>query len=149
VTAGDWFGFAGRPLEREEAVVDELLFCPACGRGEGALHRPTCADAGRVVMATALPRARSTDPPTSHAAAASAAPLTGRVRIEVLRALRAAGSDGLTDEELVARLSHVATPSGVRTRRAELTERGWVHDSGLQRLTRSRRRAIVWVVKDL
>lgn len=53
---------------------------------------------------------------------------------------------GLTDEQLVPRVQqHVqATASGIRSRRAELVEAGWVKDSGSKRELRTGRMGIVW-----
>lgn len=94
-----------------------------------------------------MAHARNTDPSTSHAAAQSvheswSAVLRGRVL-----ALLDLGA-GYTDEELAdaywLRYDEPATPSGLRTRRAELVTAGMVADSGERRPTRGGRAAIVW-----
>lgn len=103
-----------------------------------------------------MPRARNTDPATSHAAARS---VQGERKSQraVWAVMRRHGD--LTDEELVAAYeADVAahqgisryeklprqSPSGIRTRRSELVEQGWVVDSGLRKPLASGRRAIVW-----
>ena len=103
----------------------------------------------------ALHRARSTDPPTSHEAAATVEELREKQKA-VLWQLQAAGWTGLTDEELLGRYENLVeiqprltlrqSPSGLRTRRSELGELGLVADAGATRRTRSGRRAIVWVI---
>lgn len=55
----------------------------------------------------------------------------------------------MTDEELVSELTRpeVAvrySPSGIRSRRAELTDAGWVADTGHSRLTKAHRKAVIW-----
>ena len=72
-------------------------------------------------------RARSADPDTSHAAAASLAP--DKIRLSqhaVLRHLRRNGP--MTDTELVDTFDGkiFQSPSGLRTRRKELVDRGLV-----------------------
>ena len=91
------------------------------------------------------PRARLSDPATSHAAAASVANLrhTHRV-IHTLLSL-----DGpMTDEQLMLlwndRIADRISPSGLRTRRAELVDMGYVRDSGERRPLESGRMAIAW-----
>jgi hypothetical protein len=81
--------------------------------------------------------------PTSVEAAAQIAPRAGTLRSVVLRALAAAGADGMTDEELQDRLA--MGPSTQRPRRVELVQAGLVRDSGRTRSTRSGRQAVVWV----
>lgn len=92
--------------------------------------------------------ARSSDPGTSHAAAASIP--VGELRESqqaVLALLREVGP--LTDDEILecyqGRLPW-QSPSGLRTRRAELVDAGFVKDTGERRTLRSRRLAIVWAV---
>jgi len=87
------------------------------------------------------PRARSTDPLTSHEAAAS----VRRIRESqqaILDVIVAAGP--ITDEAIFARLTVKLSPSGARTRRAELVERGLVVDSGETAILPSGRRSIKW-----
>jgi hypothetical protein len=83
--------------------------------------------------------------PTSVEAAKSVKERAQIARNKVYAALRHAGLDGLTDEELIS----VTGLSGncARPRRIELVTAGMVRDSGRTRLTASRRRAVVWVAK--
>lgn len=92
--------------------------------------------------------ARITDPQTSHEAAASVQNIkpTQSGILTILEFPK-------TDEELVdAYYSMVsvglcpnASPSGIRSRRAELVAMGLVEDSGERRKLASGRSAIVWV----
>lgn len=71
---------------------------------------------------------------------------TNALRARVYAAIAARGAFGATDEELQVALG--MNPSTQRPRRVELEDRGRVRDSGARRLTRSGRRAVVWVVCD-
>lgn len=88
------------------------------------------------------PRARSTDPSTSHAAARSVLAHPGREA--VFACLLVHGP--LTDEELYEHqeVRFYCSPSGARTRRAELVDAGVVRDSRYRRKTKSGRKSIVW-----
>jgi len=92
-----------------------------------------------------LPRARSQDPATSHAAAASVTDLSVKQQA-VMDTFRACGP--MTDEELLDNYPApdvpVQTDSGLRTRRHELVEAGLIEDSGETRPTRTGRAAVVW-----
>jgi hypothetical protein len=99
----------------------------------------------------ARPRARATDPETSHAAAASIAPKRQRAtQLAVLELLRKAGP--LHDYALIARYDEARighgwppqTRSGLQTRRHELVTAGLVRDSGERILLETGRRAILW-----
>ena len=97
---------------------------------------------------------RRTDPATSREAAASVVdPSKGTYRriLSLLRTFR----DGLTDEQLLDEWTCNAavipfdawppiSPSGLRSRRNELTRRGLIVDSGERAKTRAGRRSIVW-----
>ena len=93
------------------------------------------------------PRARRTDPGTSHAAAGSVdrdrLPSTQRA---ILTMLQYGGP--MTDEQMWDRwhemLLEEISPSGLRTRRAELVAKGFVRDTGWRRSLRTGRSAIVW-----
>lgn len=64
-------------------------------------------------------------------------------RGKVLDAIRGAGLNGMTDQE-IERATGLAG-NCVRPRRGELIEFGLVRDSGRTRLTASKRKAVVWV----
>lgn len=91
--------------------------------------------------------ARKTDPATSHAAAASIEPEKIRaLRARVLAELQARGP--MDDTTLVAAIEPEGySPSGIRTRRAELVDLGAVEDTGLRQKLASGRMAIVWRAK--
>lgn len=106
-----------------------------------------------------LPRARSTDPDTSHQAAASlGSDRVRRSQAEVLDVLDRHGP--CTDTALVSfydadfatgvrcgpDLLAPQSPSGIRTRRRELTEMGRVRDTGQRVRLDSGRMATVWAV---
>jgi predicted transcriptional regulator len=80
---------------------------------------------------------------TSREAAERIAPAAPTLRDRVLGVLRAAGLEGLTDEEITLRLG--MSPSTQRPRRIELVAAGLVRDSGRTRHTASGRRATVWI----
>lgn len=84
--------------------------------------------------------------PTSVAAAASVAGVTGEARLRVLAFIRASGETGCTDEQCIDGTG--MSPSTVRPRRVELVQQGYVRDSGRTRETRSRRAAVVWVATE-
>ena len=122
------------------------MICHNCG-GENR-HIAWC-DQYRpaVVYSNTTPRARNTDPTTSHNAAASVATDTvTRTQAFILEALRAHGP--LTDEQLCQRIADVerkpVSVSGIRTRRSELVTAGRVIDTGRRQPTLTGRSAIVW-----
>lgn len=91
--------------------------------------------------------ARSTDPSTSHRAAASiSAARLRESQEEVLRVLRDYGPlcdcDLLTTYRETSELEQ--SDSGIRTRRAELVARGLVRDSGVRLRLPSNRATIQW-----
>mgnify|MGYP000364252033 CR=1 FL=1 len=98
-----------------------------------------------------MPAARATDPATSHQAAASVQNVTA-TQSAVLRLL----TWPLTDEELVDQYYNLASvggapnasPSGIRSRRAELVARGLVQDSGERTKLSSGRQAIRWTASE-
>ena len=95
------------------------------------------------------PRARNTDPETSHAAARSVKnrrPLYDWILSRLIRY-----PEGLTDVRLAE--LHAADPlapktsaSGLRTRRCELVDRLEVRESGRTVRLKSGRQAIVWIL---
>jgi hypothetical protein len=91
-----------------------------------------------------MPRARNTDPQTSHDAADSVknVTLTQAAVLKILKRPR-------TDPQLIEayrKLKRVplASESGIRTRRAELVDKGLVADTGQRATTPFGRRATVW-----
>lgn len=109
----------------------------------------------QIIMDNDSPRARLTDPVTSHAAADSTAHLLAESSAEVLFLLQSCGP--LADHELVKfhtrDFGFIGTapqfsPQRLRTARHELTETGHVMDTGIYRLTPSGRRAKVWGVPE-
>lgn len=105
---------------------------------------------------TPIPRARTTDPQTSRDAARSVKKVNDSMRA-VFKVLRAYGP--LTDEELVDRYERIRrstgdintypqqSVSGLRTRRRELWDRGYVINTEMRRPLRSGRNGIVWAVR--
>lgn len=97
---------------------------------------------------TAVAFARSTDPETSQAAAES---LSGHAirasQQEVLDVLRRFGP--MTDRTLVTIIYRAdgtsQSPSGIRTRRAELYDLHLVNNSGVLNTAPSGRKEIIWV----
>lgn len=92
-----------------------------------------------------IARARPTDPETSWEAARSLSDLPARMRA-VASILVATP---MADHEMVTAYAQVPSlpaqsPSGLRTRRAELVKAGIVRDSGRRTETPSGRAAIVW-----
>lgn len=87
--------------------------------------------------------ARRTDPQTSWDAARSVKDLRQSQQI-ILGAIIAYGP--ITDEDIHAMLKVPMSPSGARTRRKELVDKGLVQDSGQRAKTRSGRQTILWEV---
>lgn len=124
------------------------LFCDRCG-GAGLIDgwdmagRP---EARPCPSCQPSARARRSDPITSHEAAASVRKIT-ETHTRLLDLLERRGA--MTDEEISAAWTGSglppASPSGLRSRRAELVDRGLIADSGMTRLTASGRRTIVWI----
>lgn len=89
------------------------------------------------------PRARWTDPETSHLAANAVKDRLGDSQAQVL----ALFTRPMTDEEMIFAARQVKvtqSDSGLRTRRKELVVKGKLADSGQRRLTGSGRSSIVW-----
>jgi len=107
--------------------------------------------ATRAQNAPSRPRARRTDPRTSHDAAATVRGQTA-THARLMSLLRERGP--MTDEEIAAAwvdMTRIAawpkvSPSGLRTRRAELVDEGKVVDSRLTRQTQAGRRTTVWAL---
>lgn len=123
VPAGGWFLYmpAG-PADPWPRYRSHFATCPQADQWRTVTVR----EHTRVVG----PRARRTDPSTSHQAAASAAPNSGTLAERLLR-IFAAAKRPITDEELAERHARIfpgvpATAAGIRTRRSELERAGLV-----------------------
>jgi hypothetical protein len=81
---------------------------------------------------------------TSRAAATRIKKRIGPLHAEILLFLTN-NPHGATDEEMQAQIPMPANTQ--RPRRVELTQDGRVVDSGRAKLTRSRREAVIWVLK--
>lgn len=98
-----------------------------------------------------MAHARHTDPETSHQAAASVTRITSS-RQAILDAYHLRGP--MADFELEEYYAQVwqmhqwqpQSPSGIRSRRAELTELGRIIDSGRRTVTPSGRPCIIWTL---
>jgi hypothetical protein len=95
-----------------------------------------------------MPHARKTDPTTSHEAAASVGNIT-KTQEAILKILEVVPSYDLMlvhhyNKQVLLGNVPMASESGIRSRRAELVERGLVQDSGERVRLASGRHAIVW-----
>lgn len=90
------------------------------------------------------PVARSTDPETSHMAAADAKRAAPAFRTRCLLALAAAGPGGLTDFELADDVESIQTSAGKR--RHELCDAGMVEFAWEHRPSPTGSKARVWRV---
>jgi hypothetical protein len=91
--------------------------------------------------------ARNSDPWTSHQAAASVKDIRASQQI-ILDVLKAYGP--LNDGEIFSVLNNGGVKmslSGARTRRKELTDMGFVVDTGHRAFTPANRRTIVWALR--
>ena len=88
---------------------------------------------------------RHDHPDTSRDAARAVRRYGTNLRTLVHSWLVGRGESGATDEEMQSLLA--IPPNTQRPRRRELQTKGLVVDSGNRRLTRSGRKAIVWVAK--
>jgi hypothetical protein len=84
---------------------------------------------------------------TSIQAADAIASVSARLQRLALRAIHAAGANGLTADELAATVG--VTRRAIQPRTSELRRKHLIADSGLRRLNVSGKRAIVWVVASL
>jgi len=96
---------------------------------------------------TKMPRARATDPQTSHDASDSVRHVT-ETQAFILRVLR---KRPRTDSQLIEayrnyKQAPLASDSGIRSRRAELVRSGQVADTGIKLMLPSGRNSIVWGV---
>ena len=88
-----------------------------------------------------MPRARATDPATSHAAASSQLPHVGSQENRVLERFAIYGP--MCDDELVARSPQWHGPT-IKTCRSRLTKRGLLVDTGERRPSVRGKDQIVW-----
>jgi len=120
--------------------------CQECGQHPTEGCRNWCGNYHpTVIYHHTAPRARNTDPATSHQAAATVTNVTDTQQL-ILEAYKAHGP--MTDEELCQQLAVTTqkpvSVSGIRTRRSELVEAGRVYNTTDTRLTATGRAAIVW-----
>lgn len=91
--------------------------------------------------------ARRGDPDTSHEAARAITPQLTEIQMRVSAYAKRSGAAGFTDAQMEHELDDPG--STLRTRRAELTERNIILDSGMRRSWGdSPRRRIVWRHRD-
>lgn len=140
------------PVDIEPVLVKEGAICPWSAQADIPIVEHTHAwtrrdggwwcEPGGHGYDGPEPVARATDPETSWDAARSVRNLTA-TRAAILAVLRSGPG---TDEEIWDRLSpgERTTPSGIRTRRAELVDMGVVEDSGKRVKGRAGRAMIVW-----
>ena len=80
---------------------------------------------------------------TSMEAADDIAPKLGRLQFQVVTAIESARENGMTGDEVAARLG--VERWSVRPRTSELRRKGVIRDSGRRRANTSGRSAIIWV----
>ena len=98
------------------------------------------------VASSATAKVRHRDPHTSYSAAVAQTPERSLKLYQAIRIVLT-GVGPMTDEELHEFLQNKNfkhTTSGLRTRRSELADAGWVRDSGNKRPTAAGSPAIVW-----
>ena len=94
-----------------------------------------------------MPKARNTDPVTSHEAAASIRNISA-TQLGILDALNRPRPDvDIVEVYQKLKRNPRASESGIRSRRAELVAMGLVVDTGSRVKLPSGRRAIVWAKK--
>lgn len=91
-----------------------------------------------------MPNARRTDPQTSHDAARTVDDVTATQAFIVKALTRPATDSVLIDRYRNMKRAPLASESGIRSRRAELVDRGIVRDSGKRDVLPSGRKSIVW-----
>lgn len=114
------------------------------------MHQPLLAEIFAAIVTPALDEARKLhrihDPDTSREAAAAIADKRSKIQALVEGYARKVGPTGFTDQNLSDFFG--TGGSTYRTRRAELTTRGVIVDSGFRSVADSGRRMIVWVHRD-
>lgn len=91
-----------------------------------------------------MAHARRTDPTTSHEAAASVSNITLTQEFILKALVRPATDVALVERYQSLKRAPRASESGIRSRRAELVNRGLVRDSGLRTILPSGRKAVLW-----
>jgi hypothetical protein len=84
---------------------------------------------------------------TSIAAADNVAPKLGRLQWLAEVAIRAAGTTGLTADELASKLG--VERWSIQPRTTELKRKGIICDSGVRRRNVTGKAAIVWIARDV
>lgn len=107
-------------------------------------HRLVFDCAAAPVDANRQPNVRLHAPDTSHAAAERALPRAATKRRIAYDLIRAAGEQGMTDDELEQRTGWAHQSASAC--RNSLMHDGWITDSGQRRPTRYGNDAICWVV---
>lgn len=114
------------------------------------MYQPLLAEVFAAITKPALDEARKLhrvhDPDTSREAAASIAEKRTKLQGMVEEYAKRIGPVGFTDQQLSDFFGTAG--STYRTRRAELTDRGTIVDSGFRSPADSGRRMIVWVHRD-
>ena len=96
-----------------------------------------------MALGTDSPRARTSDPDTSHAAADATAGSVASSQADVLVVLQTALM-ALTDEEIVGYLKGRYSPSRIRSARHELEEQGLVRCAGVVKPPGKRTKCRTW-----
>jgi hypothetical protein len=91
------------------------------------------------------PRARASDPETSHEAAASMLDTAARQRLRILAFLNDCGTNGATSNEIDQHFGWDAATAGRRMK--ELTDMGVVTRTARRRVTTRGRRAAVYIAE--
>ena len=124
-------------------------YCVDCGGDDRHLRWCPSTAPRPIDWTEPRPRARRSDPATSHAAAASVVNLSDTKR----RILDLVALEPSTDFEIRDRWDSSGFPtisdSGLRTRRSELVDDGLLIDSGSTRPGPSGRAYVVWTVRHL
>ncbi len=140
----------GGPMYWQEVSEERWLVHELNGKRTVMKPQPHIATAVTPGMLVDTPRARASDPDTSHDAADSVSkPRKGELQ-ETIRMLL--GRRPMTDEEIYEILTGpefgmMLTPSGTRTRRSELVNLGRVQYSGVKTRISSGRQARVWMLR--
>lgn len=101
------------------------------------------ADTSKPALDEARKLHRTKDPDTSREAAEFIVEKRTKIQRMVEEYAKLIGPVGFTDQQLSTFFGTAG--STYRTRRAELTDRGIIVDTGLRSVAKSRRRMIVWI----